>query len=342
MSWETARSILNREFKIGGESGETDEILFDFLGGEPFLEFPLIRRLVEWTWSAERPLPFLFSATTNGTVLDEDAKSWLRDHADRFKVVLSLDGARSVQETTRPKSADRIDIDFFRDVYADQPLKMTVAPDTVGQFAEGVVHLVEEGFSVAPSFAYGVDWEASAINEYARQLLLLANWFHCHPDKEPIPQLCRRLAPVLERGPIRRTCGTGRMMVTYDVDGSSYPCHLFLPWISGRKTGFASVYGDSDLCDGRCRSCSYLRICKHCYGFNFFERGDPAIRSETNCRLMQAEIAACICYKGTCLSEKVRYGHSLDAEELIEARAILHLHCNPPIDITSKRRTAKS
>lgn len=333
MSFETARNILEKEFQQGAESPETDEIVFDFLGGEPFLEFPLIKSLCEWTWSKPRPIPFLFSATTNGTTLDNTVKQWLREHADRFKVVLSLDGTMSAQEENRPGSINKIDLDFFREVYGDQSLKMTISPETVGQFADGVIHLIKTGFLVAPSIAHGVNWTDDTIREYARQLSLLVDWFLLNRNCSLIPQFERSLAPVLDEEPIRRTCGTGRMMATYDVDGRAYPCHLFLPWITGRASGWDVAWGNENLCDNRCLSCSFARICKHCYGFNFSERGNASIRSRTACLLLKSEIAACVRFKGTRLGEKIRSGWQLQEDELREARAVLHLLNNPPISI---------
>ena len=330
MDFATARTIVERELARTAASPDADEILFDFLGGEPFLEFPLIREITEWTWSEPRAVPYLFSITTNGTTLDTATKDWLRNNAKRFKVVLSLDGVRSAQETNRPGSIDLIDMDFFREVYADQPVKMTVSPETVGHFASGVCELIKSGFLVAPSFAYGVEWSDLAICEYKKQLAILGEYFLDHPDIEPIPQFQKTLAAILDKGPLRRTCGTGRMMVTYDVDGQAFPCHLFLSWITERMSGFEDVFNDSDLCDNKCRDCSFVRLCKHCYGFNFIERGNPAYRAKTTCRLVQAEITACAWFKGTRLGEKIRRGKTLTNEERTEAAAVLFLYSHPP------------
>ena len=339
MSEDTALRVMEREFALAASSSDVDELLFDFLGGEPFLEFGLIRRLAERTWSELRPVPYLFSATTNGTVLDDDAKAWLRAHSDRFKVVLSLDGVRSAQETNRPGSYGAIDMDFFREVYADQPVKMTVSPETVGSFAEGVTELVGDGFCVAPSFAWGAPWTEHAIREYGRQLGILARWFLDHPGHELIPQFQKRLCAVLDEEGPPRLCGTGRRMATYDVDGRAYPCHMFLPWITGRSDGFESVWGDDGLSDARCAGCSIVRVCKHCYGFNFIENGDPSHRSDYACRLMREEVKACVLYKGTLLGCKVRRGERLSGEELAEARAIVCISENRPKGLADNQET---
>ena len=207
---------------------------------------------------------------------------------------------------------------------------VTVSPETVGEFASGVEQLVERGFLVAPSFAHGVDWTESRILEYGRQLLELARWFLSHSEATPIPQLSRSLAPVLDEGGVRRMCGSGQMMATYDVDGNRYPCHLFLPWITGRKSDWYGMVEDGDMCDDRCRDCPYVRVCKHCYGFNLIERGDPAVRSGTVCRLEQSEIRATVSFKGTLFGQKVRNGVSLTTDELVEAKAVLFLSEHPP------------
>ena len=342
MSFMVAREIIQHEFANALTSGTVDEILFDFLGGEPMLEFDLIRRVAEWAWSETRQVPYLFSLTTNGTILDEEIKCWLRANASRFKVVLSLDGGRLSHDINRSGSHINIDRSFFRDVFPDQPVKMTVTPETVSNFFNDVAELTEEGFLVAPSFAYGVNWTDCSIQEYGRQLLLLSDWFLSHQEKETIPQLQRELSPILEDGKIRRTCGAGVMMCCYDIDGKSYPCHLFLPWISHRDGLLDVLCSDDELCDERCIDCSYVRICKHCYGMNYKLRGNPSIRSSEQCQLLQAEINACISYKGNRLGGFLRHGKHLNSDDLQEARAIIRLAGLIPETIPKVERSAKS
>jgi sulfatase maturation enzyme AslB (radical SAM superfamily) len=48
MTFETAKRLLRAEFSFERSSPDFDEIEIDFMGGEPFMNFPLIRQVVEW------------------------------------------------------------------------------------------------------------------------------------------------------------------------------------------------------------------------------------------------------------------------------------------------------
>ena len=48
MELELAKKIISKEAIFVEESSEFDELEIDFMGGEPFMNFPLIRAVVEW------------------------------------------------------------------------------------------------------------------------------------------------------------------------------------------------------------------------------------------------------------------------------------------------------
>jgi uncharacterized protein len=72
-----------------------------FFGGEPLLDFPLIRRVVEHCLglAAERDLSFSYSMTTNATVVTDEIIAFLKEH--RFTLMVSYDG-EAAQEQNRP------------------------------------------------------------------------------------------------------------------------------------------------------------------------------------------------------------------------------------------------
>ena len=72
------------------EKNDFDELEFDFIGGEPLLCMPLIRRVCEWTWAETREKRYIFFATTNGTTLSEEDKTWFTKHKDQFSFMKCL------------------------------------------------------------------------------------------------------------------------------------------------------------------------------------------------------------------------------------------------------------
>ena len=334
MDFDLATKIIESEFLYSEQSDKVDELEIQLFGGEPFLEFQLMKSIMEWCWGKTWNVPYIFSASTNGTLLTEEMKSWLRQHADGFKVVLSCDGMNSSQDINRTNSLRQIDFNFFREVYGDQPVKMTVSPETVGQLADGVIAMIEYGFRVSPSYACGSNWTKEAIEEYLKQLLLLADYFRDNRDKPLIQQLEIPLPVILDNEePVKRTCGAGWAMSTYDVDGKEYPCHLFTPMVMGSGISGAPLHSNLDLCDDRCRTCPLVRLCRSCYGYNAIENKDVSQRSWAYCQLQQIEIGVCMKFRGDILSDKIKKGEQLTNDELYEAKAILTLSKLPVQDI---------
>ena len=133
MSFETAFGIVTDALV---KEDDYDFVEFDFFGGEPFLEFDLIRRVVNETKNREWQKAYVFFATTNGTILKEEWKQWLSDNTEFFQVSLSLDGTPEMHNLNRCDSFNLIDVDFFVNTYPDQPVKMTVSEKTLNCFQQ--------------------------------------------------------------------------------------------------------------------------------------------------------------------------------------------------------------
>lgn len=91
MERETALSAV----KMAGESGE--RFLLQFSGGEPLLQFPLIREIV--TFVEEHRLNVQLQIQTNGALLTKDIGKWLFDH--KVGIGISCDGRPRVMDRTR-------------------------------------------------------------------------------------------------------------------------------------------------------------------------------------------------------------------------------------------------
>ncbi len=98
MSFETGRQAL--DFLIAN-SGERHNLEVDFFGGEPLMNFDVVKQLVAYARSVEKEAGknFRFTLTTNGMLIDDD----VIDFANRemSNVVLSLDGRKEVHDRYR-------------------------------------------------------------------------------------------------------------------------------------------------------------------------------------------------------------------------------------------------
>jgi uncharacterized protein len=115
MRWATLRSALDLIL-----DSARDSIGISFSGGEPLLEFPMMRRAVEYVERA-RPASTLirYSVSTNATLLTEEIAAFLEEH--RFQTQLSLDGAAGAQNLRAWGTSAALDrkLDRLRKRHAD-------------------------------------------------------------------------------------------------------------------------------------------------------------------------------------------------------------------------------
>lgn len=295
MSFETAKNIIDLE--LGSEGEET--ITIDFFGGEPFLEFDLMKSICEYVWSKQWNKQYHFFVSTNGTLLTPVIKKWLVDHKDQFWCGISYDGTPEMQDKNRCNSSGMIDLDFFSSNWPNQGVKMTVSKDSLSHLAEGVIFLHEKGFIVNCNLAYGPDWSDNCWDEILReQLMQLIQYYLEHPSIQPCSMLNMELVYVAQadRLEYNKWCGAGTNMKVYSVEGRCYPCHFFEPLAIGYEKAEESLKIDFSkavqLMDEECTGCCLLPICPTCYGSNFASTGDITKKDRNLCRLTKIQAVA--------------------------------------------------
>lgn len=299
MTFDTAKGIVDAELK---RVDNGDMVEFDFFGGEPFLNFALIKNVYEYIKRQADNMNKKFHcfASTNGTLVHGEVQHWLRENMKHMTLGLSFDGNKHMQDINRCNSFDSIDLDFFLKNYPTQPIKMTISQETLPHLYDGVKFLHDYGFEVNCNLAFGIDW-TNKDNEVIleRQLSQLIDYYIQNPKIKPCLLLERSILPVaLSSEYIERPCGAGVNMRTYDVDGKCYPCQFFMPISVGADR--AKTLGNIEfpdkiavsLLDKECQSCCVKSICDSCYGSNYNERNSIFSRSRTMCTLNKIVIRA--------------------------------------------------
>lgn len=282
------------------KSGTRHNLEVDFFGGEPLLNFDVVKQVVKYARSKEKEFGklFRFTITTNGMLLDDDKIDFI--NKEMSNVVLSIDGRKEINDRVR----HRVDSTGCYDSILPK-FKKLVEKRGEGQyyvrgtftrynldFANDVLHLNECGFdqiSVEPvvsdpkyPYSLGMDDLPQIFAEYEKLSKILIdrrkektgfNFFHFMMDLEQGPCAIKRL----------RGCGAGNEYVAITPDGDVYPCHQFVgkaEWKMGdiytqsldmdRKKQFAAsnVYGKED--------------CKNCWA-KFYCSGGCNANSATYC-----------------------------------------------------------
>lgn len=299
MSFDLAKAILLAEFESVANGDKFDEIEIDFMGGEPLMNFPLIKRLVEWLESDSPPVPYVCFASTNGTLLDEDMKRWFERHKSSICLGLSYDGDASIQATNRGEKTTGIDYAFFRRLWPRQSFKFTISKEGLPNLAQAFIDAHEKGFWLAGSLAQGLDWTPQDAQVYLEQLRILYRFYLDNPTVRPVNLLTRLLLTEDSRQRKQcKFCGTGEYMQTYDTDGNAYGCHMFTSIVCGEdhKIPGADVdWDDPNIAeDVFCANCCIKNFCPTCMGFNYHYRGNLATRDKRLCNMVLAEaVASC-------------------------------------------------
>ncbi|MBR5110047.1 MAG: 4Fe-4S cluster-binding domain-containing protein [Clostridia bacterium] len=311
MTEETAHQAIQDAF--ARDADDFDRIEFAFLGGEPFLAFPVLKAVCEWMWSREWPKPYCLSASTNGTVITGEIREWLARNHHRFFISLSYDGGKDTQNENRSGSAEKIDLMFFQKYWPQVPLKLTADEQTVDHLARDVMDLKERGFLVNDTFADGVPpWEEDSLRRLDGQLARLCAYDLAHPGQAPSRLLNIDLSSVLSNVPKDSfCCGAGHSQVTYDWEGSRHPCHLLSPLVLSPEEmeQFRREWHAPKKTLTGCQGCPLDSICPACGG-NAFRMHHTCWRREAKtCALFLHQLYyACVFQMKRLLADDQRTG----------------------------------
>ncbi len=244
MDFPTAQKAIDLLVSL---SGPRRNLEVDFFGGEPLMNFDVVKQTVEYARSIEKNAGknFRFTITTNGLALSDDKIEYI--NREMSNVVLSLDGRKAINDAMRPLvngegSYERI-LPKFQKLVAGRGEKEYYVRGTYTRhnldFDKDVLHLAAQGFgqiSVEPVVgpaedAYSIreeDMEQIA-QSYDRLLDIMLkspggnetpafHFFHFLLDLDNGPCAIKRL----------KGCGCGNEYLAVTPDGELYPCHQFV------------------------------------------------------------------------------------------------------------------
>lgn len=242
MSFETGKRAL--DFLVEN-SGTRRNLEVDFFGGEPLMNFDVVKQLVDYARSIEKDAGknFRFTLTTNGMLIDDDVIEFA--NKEMSNVVLSLDGRKEVHDRYRVDysgkgSFDTIVPKFQKLVKAREGKNYYMRgtfthanPD----FLKDVQQMLDLGFrelSMEPVVAKSDD--PSALTEADREVVMkqyedLAKLMLEYDEKKD-PFTFYHYMIDLKGGPCiyKRIsgCGSGTEYMAVTPWGDLYPCHQFV------------------------------------------------------------------------------------------------------------------
>ena len=313
-------------------SGNRHNLEVDFFGGEPTMNFEVVKEVVAYGRSLEEKHDkhFRFTLTTNGLLLNDDIMEFANNEMDN--VVLSIDGRKEVHDYMRPgrngkPTYDIIMPKFIRFAESRNQQKYYVRGTFTRRnldFSNDVIHLADAGFEqISMEPVVGLPEEPYAIREedlpqifeeydkLAREMIRWEregrgfNFFHFMIDLTGGPCVAKRLSG----------CGSGTEYLAVTPWGDLYPCHQF---VGEEQFLLGNVFDGiqkSELCD-QFRSCNVYtkEKCRDCFA-RFYCSGGCAANSykfhgiiddayDLSCEMERKRVECAIMIKAALAEEK--------------------------------------
>ena len=322
MSFEVGKKAL--DFLIAN-SGNRRNLEVDFFGGEPLMNWEVVKQLVEYGRSKEKEYNknFRFTMTTNGVLLNDETMEYC--NREMSNVVLSLDGRKEVNDKMRPFRGGKGSYDLivpkfqkFAEMRGDRDyyVRGTFTRHNL-DFSKDVMEFADLGFRsmsiepvvAAPEEEYAIREEdlPQIMEEYdrlAEEYLKRKkegrgfNFFHFNIDLNQGPCVAKRLSG----------CGSGTEYLAVTPWGDLYPCHQFVgqeEFLLGNvDTGVTNerIRDEFKLCNvyakDKCRDCFARFYCSGgCAANSYNFHGSITDAYDIGCAMQKKRIECAIMLK---------------------------------------------
>lgn len=253
MSFEVGKRAL--DFLIEN-SGNRKNLEVDFFGGEPLMNFDVVKRLVEYARSIEKKhnKNFRFTLTTNGVLIDDDVIDFC--NREMNNVVLSLDGRKEVHDRLRKDYKGNGSYDLivpkFQEFVEKRGDKSYYIRGTYTHkntdFTNDIFHMADLGFKelsmepvvCAPGEEYALTEDDLPVlfEQYeilAKEMLKRDSenrgftFYHYMIDLSNGPCIYKRISG----------CGSGTEYLAVTPWGELFPCHQF---VGDEKYSMGNIY----------------------------------------------------------------------------------------------------
>ena len=331
MSFEIAKQavdyILNHEDDFKEES-----VVWDFIGGEPFLEINLIDKICDYLkvemfrkehhWFNS----YRFSFSTNGINYHTDkVQRFIEKNKEHLSIGITIDGTKQKHDLNRiyKKNEDENERGSYEDVIRNIPLwleqfphsgtKVTISSADIPYIKESVLHLFSIGIhEVNINCVFEDVWEVGDNILFENQLLELADaiiddgWYKDYVCSFFSEMIGKPLDPQKDN---QNWCGAGRMLAV-DASGNFYPCTRFASYSLRCKKPIVigNVYRGIDKnllrpfltldrttqSPKKCIDCEVASGCAWCQGENYDAAKTNTIyeRSTAICLMHKARVRA--------------------------------------------------
>lgn len=329
MSWEVARKAI--DYILSHEKLFTEpSVVFDFIGGEPFLEVELIDKICDYLKTEMFKLKhpwfnaYRFNFSTNGLNYDTPkVQQFIAKNKNHLSIGITIDGTRRKHDLNRIWKGDGVERGSYDDVVKNIPLwltqfpndgtKVTISSADIPYIKESVLHLYSLGIrEVNINVVFEDVWREGDDILFENQLIELADtiideeWYKnstCSFFSEIIGK------PLDIKNDNQNWCGAGKMLAI-DASGNFYPCTRFAAYSlrskrpiiignieDGINTDLLRPFLALDRLSQsprKCLECEVASGCAWCQGENYDAADTNTIyqRSTAICKMHKAQVRA--------------------------------------------------
>ena len=328
MSWEVAKQAIDyildneQDFREGS-------VVWDFIGGEPFLEIDLIDKICDYLKSEMFRRDhhwfnsYRFSFSTNGINYDtEKVQNFIKKNRDHLSIGITIDGTEVKHDINRVYKGND-ERGSYKDVVRNIPLwleqfpnagtKVTIASPDIPYIKESVLHLYSLGIKeVNINCVFEDVWEDGDDAKFEDQLIQLADaiidgdYFRDHACSFFMEHIGK---PLDSKRDNQNWCGAGRML-SIDAAGNFYPCTRFAQYsLRDKKAWIIGNVNDGindnklrpfltlDRCTQskqECIDCEVASGCAWCQGENYDAAESSTVyqRATAICKMHKARVRA--------------------------------------------------
>ncbi|MDE5550077.1 MAG: radical SAM peptide maturase, CXXX-repeat target family [Bacteroidaceae bacterium] len=330
MTWSVAKDTVDYILDNTDLFNE-DNVIWDFIGGEPFLEIELIEQICDYIavelFKRNHPWfnSYRFSFATNGiNYYTEKVQNFIKKHHDHLSIGLTIDGTKRKHDMNRIWKGDfNPEKGSYDDVVRNIPLwisqfpttgtKVTISSADIPYIAESVLHLYSLGIhEVNINVVFEDVWKEGDDKLFEAQLISLADeiikngWYKNHECSFFTEHIGKPLEPIHDN---QNWCGAGRML-SIDAAGNFYPCTRFAAYSlrSKKPIIIGNVHDGIDKNKLRpfltldrttqsrqeCIDCEVASGCAWCQGENYDAADTNTIyqRATAICKMHKARVRA--------------------------------------------------
>lgn len=342
MTSEVGRAIVDYLFRLYDENNpeafinqQTQVIILDFIGGEPFLNIELITEIVDYFWSQailRRSIwaeTFRISMATNGLLYFEPkVQEFIKKYINHLSLSISIDGDKNVHDACRLDHAGNGSFDRavaalhdFNSRYPwNKATKATIAPENLDQIVDIITFFTKEGFTqINANTVYEADWTIDEAKKFYTCLKQIADFILEQENKELSISLFDEIFfQPMDESDNKNWCGGTGAMLAFDPRGQAYPCIRYMdtslngvvePLVIGDC--FKGLYQNDrqieirDMLDSitrrsqstdECFYCPIAHGCAWCSAECYQRFGTPNKRNTSSCWMHRARSLANVYY----------------------------------------------